>query len=355
MRRVPDHLLHALRCPSCGTAPLSAVREEQPRTGQIRCPGCAARYPLSNGVLRMLPPGRGPGETVESFGYQWTKVPSWNSGEKNARVIDAWVLRWFGWNTHEELRRHLEGRRTILDVGCGLGRELRNFAQANPVALLVGLEPSKTVDVCAELLKDCAAVHLVQGDITAPPFSEGSFDMVFSKGVLHHTPDTRAAFRACAALLRPGGELAVYLYNRKGPVREFTDDFLRRRITSLPSEEAWEVCKGFTELGEKLSAVKGEIVLERGIPLLGIKPGAHSLQRLVHYTIMKIFWNDALTFEENNLVNFDWYHPFFAWRHTPDEIRGWCRELGLAVAWLNEEPSGIALRAVRPQGVQRED
>lgn len=334
-------LYEKLRCPRCR---FSLVQHSD---GHFLCEGCRTCYPVVNSIPRLLPEPKGDDQTIESFGYQWSRVPSWNTAEKNAEVIDDWVLRWFGWNDFEGLKRALAKHRLVLDVGSGLGHELHNFTRANPGAVLVGLEPSKTIDIASSLLHRHRNILLIEGDIMSPPFAENTFDLVFSKGVLHHTPDTRKAFRNCASLLRQGGEIAVYVYNRKAPLREFTDDYLRNSVTSMPADEAWETCKGITELGEKLSGLDAEIEIERGIPLLGIKPGRHSLQRLMYYTMMKMFWNEALSFEENNLVNFDWYHPYYAWRHTPGEIREWCRELGLHVVWLNEEPSGIAVRAIK--------
>jgi SAM-dependent methyltransferase len=52
----------------------------------------------------------------------------------------------------------------------------------------------------------------VQGDLRSPPFAPGSFDLVYSLGVLHHLEDPPAGLRSLAALLRGGGELRFYVY-----------------------------------------------------------------------------------------------------------------------------------------------
>jgi hypothetical protein len=49
----------------------------------------------------------------------------------------------------------------------------------------------------------------------------------------------------------------------------------------------------------------------------------------------------------NDLVNFDWYHPPYASRHTEEEVRGWCAELGLAIEHLDNGEAGISVVAVR--------
>jgi hypothetical protein len=60
---------------------------------------------------------------------------------------------------------------------------------------------------------------------------------------------------------------------------------------------------------------------------------------------MKAFWNDGLSFADNNLVNVDWYHPQYAHRHTPEEVKSWCEKLGLKIIWFNIEESGISVIA----------
>jgi SAM-dependent methyltransferase len=49
--------------------------------------------------------------------------------------------------------------------------------------------------------------------LRAPGLKEGAFDVVYSSGVLHHTPDPRASFRALARLAKPGGVIVLGLYN----------------------------------------------------------------------------------------------------------------------------------------------
>ena len=90
-------------------------------------------------------------------------------------------------------------------------------------------------------------------------------------------------------------------------------------------DDCMEFSRGVTELGRKLSELDATITLERGIPLLGIEPGEHDVQRLLYWHFFKAFWNEELGEEWSDLVNFDWYHPPYASRHTEEEVLGWCR------------------------------
>jgi SAM-dependent methyltransferase len=72
-------------------------------------------------------------------------------------------------------------------------------------------------------------VQFVETDLHRPGLPRGVFDVVYSSGVLHHTPDPRAAFAAVVQLARPGGIVVVGLYNTVAriPLR------LRRAVARL--------------------------------------------------------------------------------------------------------------------------
>jgi ubiquinone/menaquinone biosynthesis C-methylase UbiE len=105
------------------------------------------------------------------------------------------------------------GRR-VLEVGVGLGADFVRFAKAG--ARIVG------TDVAARSLElarrnaeaNCVVRTLLHADAQALPFAEGTFDLVYSWGVLHHTPDAEYALREIHRVLRPGGECRVMLYHR---------------------------------------------------------------------------------------------------------------------------------------------
>lgn len=109
-----------------------------------------------------------------------------------------------------------------------------------------------------------------------------------------------------------------------------------------------EFSEQLTELGRELTRLEGTIKLERGVPLLGIEPGEHEVQRLIYWHFLKAFWNDDFSERLNMLVNFDWYHPPYASRHTPDEVKGWCEEAGFEVEREDVSESGISVLAIRP-------
>jgi SAM-dependent methyltransferase len=192
-------------------------------------------------------------------------------------------------------------------------------------------------------------VDVAQGDLFAPPFRERQFDFVICDGVLHHTHDTRAAFRSLVPLLEPGGMMCIHVYKRMNPVREFADGYIRDRFSSMTPEECWEACKPITGLGKALLETDAEVTVPEDIPVLGIKAGSYNLQRFFYYEILKCFWNDLFTFEENNQAVFDHYHPVYAHKQTEEEVVGWFEEVGLEeITVYRGSPNGISVTATAP-------
>lgn len=105
--------------------------------------------------------------------------------------------------------------------------------------------------------------------------------------------------------------------------------------------------ESLTKLGRSLAQISQPLVIEEDVPELGISAGTHNLQRFVYYDLFKCFWNDALNFDENVNVNFDWYHPKYAHRQTPEQVRGWLERLALDPEFFNIGESGITVIARR--------
>src|SRR2546426_12679790 len=86
------------------------------------------------------------------------------------------------------------GRR-VLDAGCGKRRHLR-LAAAFGAREVIAVDLGPAVDAAAQNTADLDNVHVVQGDLTRPPFRPASVDLIYSIGVLHHLPEPEAGFRA---------------------------------------------------------------------------------------------------------------------------------------------------------------
>jgi 2-polyprenyl-3-methyl-5-hydroxy-6-metoxy-1,4-benzoquinol methylase len=102
----------------------------------------------------------------------------------------------------------------LLEVGCGMGTDLLQFARGGAVVTGVDLT-ARSIEISRQhLLVYGARGDFAISDCESLPFADASFDVVYSNGVLHHTPDTAAAVREVHRVLRPGGQARVMLYHR---------------------------------------------------------------------------------------------------------------------------------------------
>ena len=102
----------------------------------------------------------------------------------------------------------------ILEVGCGLGTDLRQFARGGAVCTGVDLTPTHLSLTQQGCRQSGLTVRVARGDGEQLPFRDDSFDAAYSFGVIHHTPDTQAAVDEIRRVLRPGGSAWITLYHR---------------------------------------------------------------------------------------------------------------------------------------------
>jgi len=288
------------------------------------------------------------GQTATTFREKWANNPdlAFRQTLDEGSEIHRWILGRNGFEGPRELTEFLAGKRRVLDAGCGNGRVTALLDRhAPPEAEIVAFDLT-AADVARANLEDVERVTVHELDLLGDLSELGRFDFVYCQEVLHHTGDPEGGLRNLAGLLAPGGELAIYVYRRKAPVREFTDDYVRDRLSELPYEEAMEQCRAIARLGKELSEV-GATVSVPDIEALGIEAGDYDVQRLVYHFFMKCFWNDELDAEANAAINFDWYHPQLCSRHTLEECRDWFAGAGLEVTWEHVDPYGITVRGRR--------
>jgi SAM-dependent methyltransferase len=342
---VKAEVLELLRSPDDGSELIveGSEQEGDEITSGVLADRSGNRFPIIGGVPRFA-------EQLgddETFAFKWKLIgDSYGHDEPTRTIRRRWYLDRFGHADEQALSSQIEGLR-VLDAGCGSGADAAMFADAGATVVAVDLSTQAAESVYRRL-GHRANVHVVQGDLQRLPFTVAGFDFVSCDQVLHHTPDTRESFGKLARHLVPGGRIAIYVYNQKGPIREYADDFIRSHATQMSADECWSLCRSLTLLGEALTKVRAEVDVPEPIPLLGIQAGREDVQRFVYWNVLKCFWNEEFDFETNVIVNFDWYHPRYAYRHTLDEVRGWFEELGLEIQLLEDVRSGIAAVGVRP-------
>jgi ubiquinone/menaquinone biosynthesis C-methylase UbiE len=188
----------------------------------------------------------------------------------------------------------------VLEIGVGMGADHVEWAKAGPRSL-TGIDlTQRAVEHTRRRLELYGLASTVQqGDAENLPFADESFDIVYSWGVLHHSPGTARAVDEVWRVLRPGGRAVVMVYHRasivgwllwtryallRGRPRTSLEDIYAQHLESPGTKSYSE--KGVTELFGRFSQVRTSIELSNGDLLEGEAGQRHqggplSLARLV--------------------------------------------------------------------------
>lgn len=151
---------------------------------------------------------------------QWNQNPV---GSQHARESQPHTLDWF-----LEVERHrygvyapwmpavmeftAHGNEDVLEIGGGVGTDLAQFAARGARVTDVDLAAGHLRLAEENLRLRGLTGRFVHHDAESLPFPDASFDLVYSNGVLHHTPNTRTVIAEVRRVLRPGGRAIVMLY-----------------------------------------------------------------------------------------------------------------------------------------------
>jgi SAM-dependent methyltransferase len=232
--------LDLLVCPICSSRLEENVNGQSSASlPELTCSAHGHRYQIRNGIPRFVDPGN----YAESFGFQWKKfsqvqLDSYNGthfSEERFRLITGW--------TQKELAGKL-----VLDAGCGAGRFSEIALKYN--AKLVAFDLSEAVDASQANLAPAEPL-ICQASIYEMPFASGAFDYVYCIGVIQHTPDPTAAIRALCRMVKPGGQIGLWIYERDWKSYIGTVGFkyaLRPIFSRLPRYRQYSICTAMVNL-----------------------------------------------------------------------------------------------------------
>jgi SAM-dependent methyltransferase len=288
-----QQLVRLLCCPMCHSdLNLRITRENGGEIfeGKLEC-SQEHIFAITGGIPRFVSTD----QYTRSFSFQWNRFSKvqldvFNGTNESERTL----LEKTGFDPED-----FQGK-LVLDAGVGAGRFADVASRFG--AEVIGVDLSDAVNAAYENIGNRPNIHLVQADIFQLPFRKDTFDLIFSIGVLHHTPDTRKAFQNLVPLLKKYGEIAIWVYDSYTPFKKITNVF-RKVTTKIPRRTMYY-----------LSTV--------AVPLYYLKPFRKTLEgvfRLCMHRNWKWRWLDT----------FDYYSPAFQWKHTYPEVFQWFQEAGL--------------------------
>jgi SAM-dependent methyltransferase len=203
-----------LCCPSCQG---DLVQSSE----SLTCVACMRRFTVDGGIPLLFWPTEGCNgsnrdvtDVVKSF-YEQTPFPNYDGFDNTDSLLEKARRAVFPRMLDEQIPFNSR----VLEVGCGTGQL--------SVFLSVAHRTVFGTDMCLNSLRlgqafkehnGLTRVNFVQMNLFRPVFKPGSFHLVISNGVLHHTADPRLAFSTIAKLVRPGGYIVVGLYHRYGRI-----------------------------------------------------------------------------------------------------------------------------------------
>jgi len=322
-----------LVCPRC--------RSELNRRGEAAagtawsCRGCGFSAAGSAEYVDLL--GDGTDGTAEHYSLQWGEEFGFLDFVRRNRAARAVMpAGQLGWpDLLAEIRRAAVTRRLfVYDAACGFGGIASDLLEPGdvPELVYVGADVHHALPLITARVPGLAGQGvLLRWDIAEPLPVRETFDYVICRAALHHTPDPAKTFATLCGALRPGGKIAISVYRRKTRCREALDDALRGVVTAMSREQALDVSRQFTVLGKALQEVQQEVDIPEDLPLLGIRKGRSTVHGLVYHHFVKCFYNPVFGERYSTLVNYDWYHPPYAYRYDVEEVRGWFTACGIDV------------------------
>lgn len=222
--------------------------------------------------------------------------------------------------------KDLEGC-TVLDGGCGCGR-LSEIASRH-AEKVIGIDLS--VHALAAARENAPKADIREDSMLDIQTVENeSIDRVFAVGTIHHTGDTRLAFKQLASKVKVGGELAVWVYCRPAePELMPMVDMLHEITRAVPPEKLYEIC-------EKYSVQIRDAYAGRWGPLEKVLRVSNSM-------------DDAECISDT----FDWHCPQHRDWYGVDEVSRWFAEEGFDVVWVGDFLTSVRGVKRRPARVPR--
>ena len=171
---------------------------------------CGRQFPVEDNIPNLLLDREPRVEAVRKF-YEAAPFPGYPPNDS---------LSWLRTRAERSpfvqlLDQSIPGDARIVEIGCGTGQMSLYLARADRIVVGADLtRASLKLGAAAARRFELDRALFVETDLGRPGLKEGSFDIVYAAGVLHHLPDPRAGFARIARLARPGGKIIIGLYNR---------------------------------------------------------------------------------------------------------------------------------------------
>lgn len=285
------------RCPTC--------RKELKVNENFFVCACGKQYPVLSGVPYFVADEG----HLKNFGFEWNKHRKTQLDSHTGRTESK--DKFFsvtGWSKKELAEKK------VLEAGCGAGRFIEVLATLG--AEIYGVDISSAVKACMENVRGYQNANIACADLFHLPFQSAFFDYIYSIGVLHHTPDPKAAFLSLIPYLKTGGKIAIHVYSKANPITAPFYKVWRPFTTRMPH---W-LLYALSHIAAPKYYLDKTLFITRLFPPTSMHPD----------------WRWRV------LDTFDWYSPKYEFHYDFPEVFSWFEEACLKNIKISNPPVSMS-------------
>lgn len=228
-----------LVCPFCKNEfnyEITKFEQDHIIDGYLLCLKCLKKYSIKDGVPVIIDEFLTDNKSVavsHRFGYQWKKFYKLNT------FYEEQFKRWISPLDYDDFKGKI-----VLDAGCGKGRHIY-LASLWDAELVFGIDLSfQTALTAFNNTKELKNTAVLCADLNNLPFKDNFFDIIYSIGVIHHTPDPKTSFKNISRHLKKNGVILVWLYAKEtnkflitiiNPIRNFLTSKINLKFVEILS------------------------------------------------------------------------------------------------------------------------
>jgi SAM-dependent methyltransferase len=157
-------------------------------------------------------------ELKQNVRHFWEQIPCGTRGvdaNDRRRFFEQVERERYEWEPYiRSFAKFEEGKgRHLLELGVGAGTDFINWVRAGAIATGVDLTEQGVALTLERLALEGLTADVRVADAENLPFAPNTFDLVYSYGVLHHSPNTPKAIAEVHRVLRPGGTARIMIYH----------------------------------------------------------------------------------------------------------------------------------------------
>jgi SAM-dependent methyltransferase len=323
---VKRSLLPLLACPEHGEDLALEGEGEEPLSGSLVCPRAHA-YPIEDGIPRFVPREN----YARSFGFQWNRFSRTQLDEEGGTLSRDRFFAQTRWP------RDLKGE-VVVEAGAGAGRFTPHAASTG--ATVIAADYSSAIDAARRNNAHLGNVHFLQADARRLPLKRRVADRLFCFGVIQHTPDPDATFRALLPCVKPGGHVAVDVYRLSWRCLLYGRYYFRPITRRLPPERLFPLVKAYV----------GTLYPLVGVLHKAIGPRALTVSSVLALADYRSVWDlPPRRLEELSLLDtFDALSPAHDHPRTVAQARRWFEAAGCTEIALDTLPALVVARGRVP-------